>query len=106
MHIIYFKNIEKITKNGIYFLDLGNQINFIDFNKCYENWNRYLGKSNEDNKMNFRCIGQRNSDKDNMFIEFFTKPFTRFEFFENDRGEYNNIKNKIELVGWRTIDLG
>ncbi|MEI5908939.1 hypothetical protein WAK64_17975 [Bacillus spongiae] len=52
-----------------------------------------------------KCIGQRDVSADPMFIEFFTRPFTRFEFKGSDsRQAFSSLKDELNAAGWTTLD--
>ncbi|KPV61162.1 hypothetical protein QJ48_01425 [Paenibacillus sp. A3] len=111
------KTIKSVTKNGLSYTDENGIEKFVDFNECHENWIRYRIRSEnlndakiEDVKINDRCIGQRDSCARPQFIEFFTRPFTRFEFEESIECPYPDqafmkLKNDIISAGWTTLDL-
>lgn len=109
MEIINEKNIKCINSEGIEYCDKNDQIQFISFHECNENWKNYLERKNIRSE-ELNIIGQRDAVASPRFIEFFGKPFIRFEFKNiddniNERDRFNFLKNFIEGEGWKTIDL-
>ena len=106
MKIISFKEIKKITLNGIYYDSSEENESFIDFKECNKNWINYQKRFGGNSTSTFcRYVGQRNISDNPMFIEFFTKPFVRIEFSKDDKQKFNMLKNKLALLGWETLDL-
>ncbi|MBB6214121.1 hypothetical protein HNQ80_000190 [Anaerosolibacter carboniphilus] len=111
------KIIKSITSKGINYSDEAGEEKFIDFEECNENWIQYRKRTEklDDEKLaniknNDKCIGQRDICANPIFIEFFTRPFTRFEFKESDeypdpKEAFNCLQNEIILAGWKTLDL-
>ena len=104
--------IKEITEKGIYYADNSGQNNFLSFTECHENWLAYRKKTENlsDEKINElrktdKMIGQRDVCHDPAFIEFFTRPFTRFVFdLPKQTNEYEHLRNTIYMFGWNTID--
>jgi len=101
--------IKKIIETGLYYVDEEGNERFLSFEKCNENWidyRRRKGKvENVELLKNDRCVGQRETDIHNSYIEFFTKPFTRFSFERPlQKEEYLDILLTIMKFGWTIID--
>lgn len=106
MEIISFKEIKKITSDGICYTNLEGKESFVDFKECNKNWINYQKKFGENSvTILYKYVGQRNICDNPMFIEFFTKPFVRIEFLKDNKQEFNILKNKLTLLGWETLDL-
>lgn len=107
------KKIINITKEKLEYLNENNEKCYICFSECNNNWINYRLKTEPNNHNNFselkrkdNCVGQRNSDANPIFIEFFTQPFTKFIFEGKDaKEEYNKIRDSIFKNDWNTLDL-
>ncbi|MEC0232035.1 hypothetical protein [Paenibacillus alba] len=111
------KVIKSIMPNGLSYIDESGIDKFVDFKECNENWIKYRKRSENltDEKVgnirkNDKCIGQRDSCARPPFIEFFTRPFTRFVFVESTEGQhpeqtFAQLKSEINSAGWTTFDL-
>ena len=111
------KKINSITSKGINYCDETGETKFIDFVECNENWIQYRKRKEklDDEKFSIiqasdKCIGQRDICSNPMFIEFFTRPFTRFEYREssdcpNPRDAFTRLQDDIISTGWMTFDL-
>lgn len=106
------KIIKSITPDGIRYIDEFGLDRFVDFIECNENWIQYRKRSEslsnekvESIKRNDKCIGQRDICARPRFIEFFTRPFTRFEFEDSAEKAFMQLKNDITSAGWTTLDL-
>lgn len=111
------KKITSITTEGIRYIDEADEEKFIDFEECNRNWIQYRKRTEklDDEKLSNikridKSVGQRDICANTIFIEFFTRPFTRFEFNDfNDsldsKEAFINLQNDITSVGWRTLDL-
>ena len=105
--------VEKTTAEGIQFVDTFGSSLFLSFNECNENWLAYRKRTeflNDEQVNNLRgkdrTIGQRNADTTKNFIEFFTRPFIRFEFDNPEQVDaYRNLRDTIQTYGWTTHDL-
>lgn len=105
------KAIINIKTNGLCYIDENGTEKFVDFWECHENWIQYRKRKGrltderfEDVKNHDKYIGQRDICARPRFIEFFTRPFTRFEF-EDSEEAFIQLKNDITSVGWSTLDL-
>lgn len=111
------KIIKSITIKGINYSDEPGEEIFIDFEECNKNWIEYRKRTEnlDDEKLDNiqiidKGIGQRDICANPIFIEFFTKPFTRFEFKESadypePKEAFIRLQNGIIAVGWKTLDL-
>lgn len=104
------KVIKGFTSNGLKYIDESGIDKFVNFKECNENWIRYRKRSEtlddekfESVRLNDRCVGQRDICARPYFIEFFTRPFTRFEFDEEEA--FKQLKSNIISAGWSTYDL-
>lgn len=98
------KEIINITSKGIKFKNEKITIEFASFEECNKNWIEYKKrKTGKETVTNLMYIGQRDSTSEPMFIELFTKPFTRFEFL--NREEYNKVRDEILQANWKLLDL-
>jgi len=106
-------NIVKVTSEGIHYISQSGQQTFLDFNDCNENWLLYRKKTdllNDEQLLTLRkkdkTIGQRDISDKQKFIEFFTRPFTRFVFSIPEQEEaYKELRDSIREFGWTTFDL-
>jgi hypothetical protein len=106
------KVIKSITPNGLNYIDEAGIDKFVDFKECNENWIQYRKRSENLNdekvesiRRNDKCVGQRDICARPHFIEFFTRPFTRFEFEDAAEETFVQLKNDIISAGWSTFDL-
>ncbi|MEL7597266.1 MAG: hypothetical protein AAGU01_03585 [Clostridiaceae bacterium] len=111
------KVIKSITEQGIHYADEDGKVCFVSFAECNENWIQYrkrVEQLNDDQviklKESSRCVGQRDICANPMFIEFFTRPFTRFEFNQTSDDQdpkiaFTELKNQILSYGWTTLDM-
>ncbi len=103
--------IKTVRKDGIEYIDTNKKISYINFAECNENWLAYRKRTenlsheqiallrNKD-----KTVGQRD-DSPKCFIEFFTRPFTRFEFqLPEQKEEYEKLWFAVWNHGWSTID--
>lgn len=105
--------INNITLNGIEYLDANGAVKFISFVECNENWLDYRKRTeslDDDQVAKLRgtsvTIGQRDIAHSKAYIEFFTKPFVRFEFeLPAQESEYKALRDAVWHYGWATIDL-
>lgn len=105
--------IEKITSDGIQYVNHSGESVFLSFKECNENWINYQKKTkflDDDQVSSLRgkqkVVGQRDVSTESSFIEFFTRPFVRFEFSLPDQmNEYRNLRDSIISFGWTTHDL-
>ncbi|SDP30588.1 hypothetical protein SAMN04487897_1742 [Paenibacillus sp. yr247] len=107
------KLIRSISSDGIKYIDENGIEKYVDFIECNENWINYRKRKEnlsderiESVRGKDKCIGQRDSGTSPRFIEFFTRPFTRFEFEgPNSEHDYAQLRDKIISSGWTTLDL-
>jgi hypothetical protein len=120
------KQIQKITAEGLVYLDDDGNERFIDFaaihasNVKKRTSPEYLEKVKELNQWDdegekqhlkrlekWREVAERNILGDPWgtapYIEFHTEPPIRFEFATQD--EFRTVRTAIEQFGWRTTDL-
>jgi hypothetical protein len=110
--VVCFKSIKNVAKEGIVYIDEHEIERFLNFKDCYENWVNFKRKhenlNEEQNitlKNSCKYVGQRDICANPSYIEFFTKPFTRFIFDEDSKGEFKELQNLIINNGWTTLDL-
>lgn len=120
------KQIQEITAAGILYRDDAGQVQFINFESCYQNYLRRvtspeyverirqlnnfddeaLQKSIERSKA-WKEIGTRNVLEppwaEGPFIEFHTEPRVRFKFISVE--EFRTVNEAIWGAGWQTTDL-
>jgi hypothetical protein len=106
------KIIKSIDSRGLSYTDELGILKYVDFKECNENWLKFRKRTEsltdeklESLKVSDKCIGQRDICAKPRYIEFFTKPFTKFEFEDFDYDEYNKLKENILNIGWTMIDL-
>ena len=105
--------IEEISITGINYVDNAGNNATLSFSECNENWLAYRRRTENLNEPQIvelrrkdKTVGQRDIDAEKSYIEFFTRPFTRFEFdSKKQRKEYENLRNSIWKYGWTTCDL-
>jgi hypothetical protein len=105
--------INEITPEGVHFIDNDEQNRFIRFSDCNENWLAYRRRTEALSEAQIsairqtdKIIGQRDVSATQNFIEFFTRPFTRFVFkMPEEAAAYEKLRDAIFAHGWRTHDL-
>ncbi|MEH7299992.1 hypothetical protein [Neobacillus drentensis] len=104
------KQIQRITVEGIRYIEVTGDSVFIDFKKCNDHWLQYRGRTEnltneeiQDLMIKDKTIGQRDGEANPPYFEFFTKPFTRIEF--NSKNSFQQLRDSITASGWSTIDL-
>jgi hypothetical protein len=106
--------IQRVTGEGLFYLDDAGEEQFIDFAACHEqDLTEYLRHEHsperiEKRKTVWRYVAARDIMghaflRDIPCIQFYTDPPTLFEFEAKDA--FNHIRYAIEKVGWRTYDL-
>ena len=106
------KAIKSVTKEGIEYVDELGNLQFIDFEVCYQNFLEhkneqqipYMTEELKRTNTVWKCVGQRNICGNPPYIELFTDPLTRFEFDSPDQGFYE-LDYRIRKTGWKTFDL-
>ena len=110
------KIIKSVAKEGISYTDNGNDY-FINFEECNENWLEYRKRKECLNdvqlleiKKNDRNVGRRDICAKPAFIEFFTRPFTKFEFNQlpkelENKNDFSWLQKEIIAAGRTTMDL-
>lgn len=97
--------IIKLTESKLEYVE-GDVKKSVNFNECHTNWKKYIERSKNADSSNLhtdRIIGQRDITANRIYIEFFTKPFTRIIFDDTD--EYRDLVQKLNRLNWNTIDL-
>jgi len=101
------KQIQGITFEGVKYIGLSGESRSIDFRECNQNWIQYRRRTenlkNEEIISNDKTIGQRDGAANPPYFEFFTRPFTRFEF--ESKNAFQQFRDTISATGWSTIDL-
>jgi len=102
-----------ITSEGIYYENNFGENLFLNYKECNNNWLLYRKRTeflNDEQifelKGKDKTIGQRDVDPQKCYIEFFTQPFTRFEFKNPEQmSDYLRLRDSIQFNGWTTHDL-
>ena len=105
------KTIKSITAAGLFYVEENGEERFVSFDDCNENWLAYRKRKenlseDEISRLEERdkIVGQRDSDPE-CFIEFFTRPFLRFEFeTAEEKAIYHWAWCAVWESGWKTID--
>ncbi|MDQ1146122.1 hypothetical protein QE429_002949 [Bacillus sp. SORGH_AS 510] len=107
---VVMKLIECVTVKGVRYVGESGESMIIDFRECNQNWIQYRSRTeklkNDEIQEIIRqdkTIGQRDSDSNPPYFEFFTRPFTRLEF--ESKGAFQQFRDTIAATGWSTIDL-
>lgn len=106
--------VRKITSLGINYLDDMGNLASINFQECHKNWLAYrkrkegLSEAQVASLANSdKIIGQREIRDNVCYIEFFVRPFIRFEFrYPEEWKQYTQLRDAIWEAGWQTNDLG
>lgn len=117
---VIFDRIQQISHEGVSYVDDLGQVQFIEFEACYQNAiNQWLtrehpeliGNSNnlgEDPpdvqiRKNCKAVGVRNATgRPYPYIEFYSSPSIRFYF--KTYQEFRKIADSIINAGWQTLD--
>jgi hypothetical protein len=104
------KQIQGISVEGVRYIGESGEFRFIDFRECNHNWIQYRSRTEnlKDNEIQVvirkdKTIGQRNSDANPPYFEFFTRPFTRIEF--DSKNTFKQFRETVAATGWSTMDL-
>lgn len=104
------KQIQVISVDGVRYIGESGETGFVDFRECNHNWLQYRSRTEnlkDDEIQNVvrkdKTIGQRDSDANPPYFEFFTRPFTRIEF--DSKNAFRSFRDTIAATGWRIIDL-
>lgn len=119
-----YKNISKVDRTGIEYVDSKGEKQFIDFENCKDNWVRYVNASGDfwgyrSTKEEVSCVGWRDIYAEPAYIEFFSNPKIKFIFpykktifgklIKAYSGqmyrEFNKLQQQIIEGGWTTYDL-
>lgn len=95
----------KLTESKLEYVEGGIKKS-VNFNECHSNWKKYIERSKTGNSSKLstdRIIGQRDITDNQVYIEFFTKPFTRIVFDDTD--QYRDLVQNLKRLNWNTIDL-
>ncbi|WP_312470109.1 hypothetical protein [Neobacillus sp.] len=104
------KQIQGVTVEGVRYINELGESRIIDFKECNQNWIQYRRRTEnlKDDEIREvirkdKTIGQRDSDAEPAYFEFFTRPFTRIEF--ESKNAFQQFRDTIAATGWSTIDL-
>ncbi len=96
------RKILDITRTQVIYTE-SSEVRGIDLKSCNENYIQYRIKVGDKIGLTDKnIIGQRKADNKEIVIEFFTSPFTRFEFKSIEA--YNAEVKKITKFGWALLD--
>jgi hypothetical protein len=106
--------IRKITSLGVDYLDDVGNLASVNFQECHKNWMAYRKRKEGLSELQVaslasrdKIIGQREIRGSVCYIEFFTRPFVRFEFRSpEEQKQYAQLRDAIWEAGWQTNDLG
>ncbi len=106
--------IRKITSLGVDYLDDVGNLASVNFQECHKNWMAYRKRKEGLSELQVaslasrdKIIGQREIRGSVCYIEFFTRPFVRFEFrYPEEQKQYAQLRDAIWEAGWQTNDLG
>lgn len=105
--------IRKVTPLGIDYIDPAGNRSFLCFHECQRNWMAHRKRTeqlSEEQMGRFsqtdKTIGQREVCAHHCYIEFFARPFVRFEFrYPEEKLDYERLRDAVWAAGWRTNDL-
>lgn len=106
--------VKRITSLGIDYLDDMGDLASINFQECHKNWLAYRKRKEGLSEAQVasladsdKIIGQREIGGNICYIEFFVRPFIRFEFrYPEEWKQYTQLRDAIWEAGWQTNDLG
>lgn len=106
--------VRRITALGIDYLDDMGNLASINFQECHKNWLAYRKRKEGLSEAQIasladsdKIIGQREIGGNVCYIEFFVRPFIRFEFrYPEEWKQYTQLRDAIWEAGWQTNDLG
>ena len=106
--------LRKITSLGVDYLDDVGNLASVNFQECHKNWMAYRKRKEGLSELQVaslasrdKIIGQREIRGSVCYIEFFTRPFVRFEFrYPEEQKQYAQLRDAIWEAGWQTNDLG
>ncbi len=100
--------IRKITSLGVDYLDDVGNLASVNFQEYHKNWMAYRKRKEGLSELQVaslasrdKIIGQREIRGSVCYIEFFTRPFVRFEFrYPEEQKQYAQLRDAIWEAGW------